>query len=76
MEVTVYSTPFCPYCVMVKNFLKQNGVDFEEIDVTEDAAKAAEMVRKSGQSGVPVTEIDGQIVVGYDLKKLRALLKL
>jgi glutaredoxin len=61
---------------MVKNFLKQNGVDFEEIDVTEDAAKAAEMVRKSGQSGVPVTEIDGQIVVGYDLKKLRALLKL
>jgi len=76
MEVTVYSTPFCPYCVMVKNFLKQNGVDFEEIDVTEDAAKAAEMVRKSGQSGVPVMEIDGQIVVGYDLKKLRALLKL
>jgi len=76
MEVTVYSTPFCPYCVMVKNFLKQNGVEFKEIDVSEDAAKAAEMVRKSGQSGVPVTEIDGQIVVGYDLKKLRALLKL
>jgi len=61
---------------MVKNFLKQNSVDFEEIDVAADKAKAKEMVKKSGQMSVPVTEIDGEIIVGYDTEKLKKLLEL
>ena len=72
--VTVYSTPACPYCVMVKNFLKQNNVEFEEIDVAADRARAEEMVKKSGQRGVPVTDIGGEIVVGYDTDRLKKLL--
>jgi len=55
MEVTVYTTPVCPYCLLVKNFLKQNGVAFSEIDVSRNKIKAAEMVRKSHQGDVPVT---------------------
>ena len=73
-KVIVYSTPACPYCVMVKNFLKQNNVEFEEIDVAADRAKAEEMVKKSGQRSVPVTDIGGEIVVGYDTERLRKLL--
>jgi len=76
MDIKVYTTPVCPYCVLVKNFLKQNGVAFREIDVSKDKTRAAEMIRKSGQGGVPVTEIDGNIVIGYDVKKLKELLRL
>ena len=75
-KVIVYSTPACPYCVMVKNFLKQNNVGFEEIDVAADKAKAKEMVEKSGQMSVPVTDVDGEVVVGYDTGKLKKLLGL
>ena len=53
-KVTVYSTPTCPYCVYAKDFFKQNNVPFEDIDVTKDQAKAEEMIKKSGQMGVPV----------------------
>jgi len=76
MDIKVCTTPVCPYCVLVKNFLKQNGVAFREIDVSKDKTRAAEMIRKSGQDGVPVTEIDGNIVIGYDVKKLKELLRL
>ncbi len=64
-KVTVYSTPTCPYCTMVKTFLKEQNVDFEDVDVSRDRQKAIEMVRKSGQSGVPVTEVNGRMVVGF-----------
>ena len=65
-NVTVYSTPTCPYCVRVKQFLKENDVPFNNIDVSADQAKAQEMVNKSGQMGVPVVDIDGKIIVGFD----------
>ena len=65
-KITVYSTPSCPYCVRVKQFLKDNSIDFEDIDVSEDQQKAQEMVDKSGQMGVPVIDIDGKIIVGFD----------
>ena len=65
-EVKVYSTDSCPYCVMVKKYLKENKVDFEEIDVSSDQAKAQEMINKSGQMGVPVVDIDGKIIVGFN----------
>ena len=64
-KVIVYSTPTCPYCVFAKDYFKKNNVSFEDVDVTKDHSKAEEMIRKSGQMGVPVIDIDGNIVVGF-----------
>lgn len=74
MNVTVYTTPTCPYCNMVKQFLSQRGVPFVEKDVSVDQAAAMDMVRRTGQQGVPVTEIDGQLVIGFDRPRLEQLL--
>lgn len=65
-NVIVYSTQTCPYCHMVKDYLKEKGVEFEDIDVSQDQEKAKEMTSKSGQSGVPVLDIDGKIIVGFN----------
>lgn len=73
-KVTVYSTPSCPYCVMLKNFLKEHNVEFDDVDVSQDQGKAQEMIEKSGQTGVPVSDIDGTIVVGFDKEKIKQLL--
>jgi glutaredoxin-like YruB-family protein len=75
MNVIVYSTPTCPYCDMVKRLLSERGVSFVEKDVSVDQAAAMDMVRRTGQQGVPVTEIDGQFVVGFDRPQLEHLLK-
>jgi glutaredoxin-like YruB-family protein len=75
MAVIVYSTKVCPYCVMAKQFLKQNNVKFEEIDVGNDEAAAKEMVEKSGQMSVPVLDINGKIIVGFDRPKIMEALK-
>lgn len=64
--VKVYSTPTCPWCVRAKDYLKQKKVRFSEVDVSRDAAGAREMIQKSGQRGVPVLDIDGTIIVGFD----------
>lgn len=76
MEVTIYSTASCPWCAKVKEFLKENKIKFKNIDVGEDTKAGEEMVKKSGQTGVPVTDIDGTIVVGFDEDKLKAALKI
>lgn len=73
-KVRVFSTPFCPYCVTLKEFLKEKQIEFEEIDVAENQEAAREMIEKSGQMGVPVIEIDGQIVVGFDRGRILELL--
>ena len=65
-EITVYSTPMCPWCNVMKEFLKEKGIEFEEIDVSKDQTKAQEMIEKSGQMGVPQLEINGKIIVGFD----------
>lgn len=65
-RVKVYSTPACPYCAMAKQFLKDRNIEFEEIDISQDTEKAHEMIDKSGQMGVPVLDIDGEIIVGFD----------
>jgi len=78
-KVKVYTTPTCPYCVMVKEFLKEKGVEFEEIDVSlEENQKKflEEIVPKSKSMGVPQIEIDGEIVVGFDKEKILELLNL
>lgn len=72
--VKVFSTKICPYCVTLKEFLKQNDVEYEEIDVGEDEDGRKEMIEKSGQMGVPVLEINGQIVVGFDKVRILELL--
>jgi glutaredoxin 3 len=74
--IKVYSTPTCPYCVTLKNFLKEKGIEFQDVDVSADAASAEEMIQKSGQMGVPVSDIDGEIVVGFDKEKICKLLKI
>jgi glutaredoxin-like YruB-family protein len=76
MKVKVYSTPACPYCYVLKDFLREHKIEFEDVDVSTDQQAAEEMIRKSGQMGVPVTEIDGEIVVGFDKEKLEKLLNI
>lgn len=75
-KVKIYSTPTCPFCMMAKKFLKENNIDFEDIDVSTDQAKAQEMVQKSGQMAVPILDIDGEIIVGFDKEKIRKALGL
>jgi len=74
--IRVFSTPSCPYCVTLKAFLKKHGFTFEDINVATDAKAREEMIQKSQQMGVPVVEIDGQIIVGFDKKKIVQLLKI
>ena len=76
MTVKVYSTKTCPWCAKVKEFLKENKVSFTTIDVTSDQKAAKEMVEKSGQMGVPVTDVNGTIIVGFNEAKLKDALKL
>ncbi|MCD6568678.1 glutathione S-transferase N-terminal domain-containing protein [bacterium] len=76
MKVKVYSTPSCPWCRTVKEFLKNHNIEFEDIDVSVDQDAAKEMVLKSGQMGVPVIEIDENIVVGFNKPLLEELLGL
>ena len=64
--VKVYSTPTCPWCKKTKKFLEDNGIAYEDLNVAADKDAREEMVHKTGQMGVPVIEIDGDIVVGYD----------
>ena len=75
-KVIVYSTVSCPYCVTLKEFLKENNIEFEDIDVSKDQKVLEEMVKKSGQMGVPVVDIDGVIVVGFDREKIVELLNI
>ena len=74
--IKVYSTKFCPYCVTLKQFLEKHNINFVDIDVSEDKEAQEEMVKKSGQMGVPVVDIDGQIIVGFDKEKISQLLKI
>mgnify|MGYP005834470349 CR=1 FL=1 len=73
-SVTVYTTPTCSWCNALKSWLRKNRISFREVDVSRDERMAQELVRKSGQMGVPQTEIDGQIVVGFNQARLKELL--
>ncbi len=75
-KVKVFFTQMCPYCVTLKEFLKEHNIEFEEVDVTEDEAAQKEMIEKSGRMEVPVIEIDGEIIVGFDREKIIKLLKI
>jgi glutaredoxin-like YruB-family protein len=75
-KVKVYSTPTCPYCHLVKEFLKENNIEFEDVNVSQNKEALSEMVEKSGQMGVPVIDIDGEIVVGFDKERITKLLNI
>ncbi|OIO52891.1 MAG: NrdH-redoxin [Candidatus Portnoybacteria bacterium CG_4_8_14_3_um_filter_44_15] len=72
--IRVFSTPSCPYCVNLKQYLDEKGFKYEDIDVAEDEKAREEMISKSKQMGVPVAEINGEIVVGFDKAKIDQLL--
>lgn len=69
-RVIVFSTPTCTYCNMAKKYFREKGIKFKDVDVSRDAAAARDMVRRSGQQGVPVIDIGGKIVVGFDRPKI------
>ena len=75
-DIKIYSTPSCPYCQMVKKFLGDNNLEFTNIDVSAAPQAGEEMVKKSGQMGVPVTDIDGQIIIGFNREKITTALRL
>ena len=69
-KVRVFSTPSCPYCVTLEAFLNEKGIQYEHFNVAEDNKARDEMIEKSGQMGVPVIEIDGEMIVGFDRDKI------
>jgi len=75
-RVRVFSSVSCPYCFTLKEFLKENNIEFEEIDVSKDEKAKEEMIKKSGKMEVPVVEIDGQIIQGFDKEKIVKLLNI
>ena len=72
----IYSTPTCVYCKTLKGYLQKNGVKFEDIDISKDEQQLQKMIKDSGQMGVPVVDIDGEIVVGFDKEKIDKLLSI
>jgi len=74
MNITVYSSPSCVWCTRAKEYLKANQINFREVNVAQDRTGAMEMVRKSGQMGVPVLDINGNIIIGFDKERIDMLL--
>ncbi len=75
-SVKIYSTPNCPYCKMAQAYFAEHNIPFEEIDVSANQFAAQEMISKSGQLGVPVIDIDGEIIVGFDKPKIAGILQI
>jgi glutaredoxin-like YruB-family protein len=74
LEIKIYSTPTCPYCIQAKKYFKDKNISFENIDVSESHEASEEMVKISGQMGVPVIKIDDNIIIGFDKTKIEKLL--
>lgn len=74
MKVKIYSTPTCIHCKRAKEFFKEKGIEYEDIDVSTNEVAGKEMVEKSGQQAVPVIEIDGKIILGFDKEKIEEAL--
>ena len=74
MSVKIYTTPSCVYCKMAKAFFAEHQVQYEELDVARDVKAREEMIQKSGQFGVPVVDINGELIIGFDQARFRQLL--
>lgn len=75
MKVQIYSTPTCPYCKMAKQYLSERKIEYQDFDVSSDDKAREEMVKKSGQLGVPVIDIDGEIFVGFNKEEIEKALQ-
>ncbi|MBA2124053.1 NrdH-redoxin [bacterium Unc6] len=75
-SVKIYTTSTCPYCIRAKQFLKDNNITYEDVDVSVNQQAGEEMIQKSGQIGVPVLDIDGKIIVGFDKERIKEALGL
>jgi glutaredoxin-like YruB-family protein len=75
MAVTIYTTPSCGYCTVAKKYFRENRIPFTEYDVSRDQRKADEMVRKSGQMGVPVIDVNGKVIVGFNQGEIERSLR-
>ncbi len=75
MAITMYSTPSCTYCNKAKEYFREHGIRFTEHDVSRDQRRADEMLRKSGQSGVPVIDVNGRIIVGFNQPEIERALR-
>ncbi len=73
-SVKVYSTPTCPWCIRAKQFLKDNNIEFQNLDVSGDQVAAEEMMSKTGQMGVPVIDIDREMIIGFDKDRIKLAL--
>ena len=76
MQVKIYSTKTCPWCMKTKEYLKKHKIKYQDIDVGQDQKAAQEIIKKSGQTGVPVIEIEGKIIIGFDELAIKKALKL
>ena len=75
-KVILYTTPACPYCYTLKSFFKENNIDFEEIDVSHNEKAKEDLIERTGKIEVPVVDIDGQTIIGFDKEKISKLLKI
>jgi len=73
-NIKIYTTPTCAYCKMAKDYFKKNNLEYQEYDVTQDAQKRQELVDRSHQFGVPVIDIDGKLIIGFDRAKINQIL--
>ncbi len=73
-SVKVYSTLTCPWCIRAKQFLKENNIEFQNVDVSGDQSAADDLMAKTGQMGVPVLDIDGEMIIGFDKEKIKLAL--
>ncbi len=76
MDIKIYTTPACVYCSMAKKFFQENKIKYAEIDVASDASSREEMIKKTGQMGVPVIEIDNETIIGFDKRRISQILGL
>jgi glutaredoxin 3 len=76
MNITVYSSPSCVWCTRAKEYLRAKNINFREVNIAQDRSGAIEMMRKSGQMGVPVLDINGNIIIGFDKDQIDMLLNI
>ena len=76
MKIIVYTSPSCLYCNNVKDFLNENKIEFEEIDLSQRQDMVDDFIKRTGQMAVPVTEIDGEMIMGFDVPKLKEKLNI
>ena len=75
MAITIYTTPSCSYCTVAKKYFRENGIQYREYNVASDVRRADEMMKKSGQMGVPVIDVNGKIIVGFNKPEIERALK-